>query len=406
MNHRSRVRGLIAGLATAGALIGGALVGPERASAQWLTGEASIETRPFLNGPTYSGQHRNDLSFVLAPEAYLRLGPGGLVFEPFARLDWADDERSHVDLRTLSWEGAIGDWELNLGLGRVFWGVSESQHLVDVVNQTDLVENPDGEDKLGQPMIKVGRVSPLGVFELFILPGFRERTFAGLEGRLRPALVVDTDAARYQSGAGSHHLDVAARWSHILGAFDVGVTWFRGTNREPRMLVQTGPAGPTGLVPFYDQAEQFGLDVQWTKDAWLWKLETITRDTDFAGQYWAYTAGFEYTLYQILGDADLGLIAEHLYDDRGDVAPTAFQDDIFVGGRLAMNDVAGSELLFGGIVDRGNGSAFLNLEGSRRLTNNWTVDLQIRAFVGLEPGDFLYDLRRDDHLLLAFRRFF
>jgi hypothetical protein len=218
--------------------------------------------------------------------------------------------------------------------------------------------------------------------------------------------MVDTDAALYQSGAGSHHVDVAARWSHFVGAFDVGATWFRGTNRESRMLVQTGPAGPTGLVPFYDQAEQFGLDVQWTKDAWLWKVETITRDTDFAGRYWAHTAGFEYTLYQILGNADLGLIAEYLYDDRGDLAPTAFQDDVFVGGRLAMNDVAGSELLFGGIVDRGNGSAFLNLEGSRRLTNNWAVDLQMRAFVGQEPGDLLYDLRRDDHLLLAFRRFF
>ena len=172
------------------------------------------------------------------------------------------------------------------------------------------------------------------------------------------------------------------------------------------MLVEAGANGPTGLVPFYDIAEQFGLDVQWTHDAWLWKAETITRNTDFAGRFWALTAGFEYTLYQVLGDADLGLIAEYLYDDRGDRATTAFQDDVFVGGRLAMNDVAGSELLFGGIVDRDNGSTFFNLEGSRRLSNNWTVDLQARVFVGLEPGDFLYDLRRDDHLLLAFRRFF
>ena len=172
-------------------------------------------------------------------------------------------------------------------------------------------------------------------------------------------------------------------------------------------MVQSGADGPTGLAPYYDIAQQFGVDVQWTRDAWLWKLETITRSTDFDGRFWALTAGFEYTLYQILGgDADLGLIAEYLGDDRGDSAPTAFQDDIFVGGRLAMNDVSGSELLFGGVVDRGNGATFLNVEGSRRLTNNWTVDLQVRAFVGFAPGDFLYDLRRDDYMLLAFRRFF
>ena len=320
----------------AGASVATDLVAPEPGAAQWLTGEAAIETRPFLNTPTYPGQHRSDLSLVLAPELYLEFGPGGIVFAPFARLDVSDDARSHIDLRTLAWEGAVGDWEFNLGLGRVFWGVSESQHLVDIVNQTDLVENPDGEDKLGQPMINVGRVTSLGVFELFLLAGFRERTFAGREGRLRPELVIDTDAARYESGAGSNHLDVAVRWSHFIGAVDIGASWFRGTNRQPRMLVQAGANGPTGLVPFYGIAEQFGLDVQWTQDAWLWKAETITRNTDFAGRFWALTAGFEYTLYQVLGNADLGLIAEYLYDERGDQATTAFEDDVFVGGRLAM----------------------------------------------------------------------
>ena len=119
------------------------------------------------------------------------------------------------------------------------------------------------------------------------------------------------------------------------------------------------------------------------------------------------TAGVEYTLYQILGsDADLGLITEVLLDDRGDFATTPFQDDVFFGGRLAMNDVAGSELLFGGIVDRTSGATFLNLEGSRRLSNYWTVDLQMRAFFGAAPEDLFYDLRDDDHVMLALRRFF
>ena len=391
----------------AGAYASLGLATPEPGSAQLLTGEASLEARGFANAPLYAGQDRNDGSLVLVPEFYVELGPGGIIFEPFARFDLADSERTHYDVRTLSWEGAVGDWEFNLGMGRVFWGVTESQHLVDIVNQTDFVENPDGEDKLGQPMINIGRVTNYGVFEVFVLPGFRERTFAGSEGRLRPGLVVDTEAASYESDDGSRHVDFAARWSHFIGAFDVGASWFRGTNREPRILVEGGADSPTGLMPFYDIAQQFGVDVQWTRDAWLWKLETITRRTDFDGRFWAFTAGLEYTLYQLLGsDADLGLITEYWRDDRGDAAPTAFQDDVFVGGRLAMNDVAGSELLFGGIVDRSNGGRFLNVEGSRRLTNNWTVDLQVRAFMGFESGDFLYDLRRDDYMLVAFRRFF
>ena len=44
--------------------------------------------------------------------------------------------------------------KFRVGVGKVFWGVTESQHLVDIINQTDLVENIDTEDKLGQPMLE------------------------------------------------------------------------------------------------------------------------------------------------------------------------------------------------------------------------------------------------------------
>ena len=43
-----------------------------------------------------------------------------------------------------------------MGIDKVFWGVIESRHLVDYINQTDGVEDVDGEDKLGQPMINLG----------------------------------------------------------------------------------------------------------------------------------------------------------------------------------------------------------------------------------------------------------
>ena len=156
-----------------GWLVGAALLlmGPQALAAQWLTGETSLETRLFPNSPIHLGQEAQYASVVVAPELYFRLGRGGIVFEPFARFDVSNEQRSHLDIRTLSWEGASGDWEVTAGVSRVFWGVTESQHLVDVANQTDLVQNLDGEDKLGQPMVKLGRVTDVGVFEAFVLPG-------------------------------------------------------------------------------------------------------------------------------------------------------------------------------------------------------------------------------------------
>jgi hypothetical protein len=50
---------------------------------------------------------------------------------------------------------------------------------VDIINQTDLVENIDGEDKLGQPMVHFSYFGDWGVVDFFLLPYLRERTYPG-----------------------------------------------------------------------------------------------------------------------------------------------------------------------------------------------------------------------------------
>ena len=98
-----------------------------------------------------------------------------------------DGERTHFDVRELYWETFGETWDLRIGIARVFWGVVETQHLVDIINQTDTVENSDGEDKLGQPMINLSLVRDWGTVDLFVLPGFRERTFRGVSGVCVPS---------------------------------------------------------------------------------------------------------------------------------------------------------------------------------------------------------------------------
>ena len=68
----------------------------------------------------------------------------------------------------------------------MFWGVTELRHLVDIINQTDLVENLDGEQKLGQPMVQLTLLKDWGTLDFFAMPYFRERTFTGPDGRPRP----------------------------------------------------------------------------------------------------------------------------------------------------------------------------------------------------------------------------
>jgi hypothetical protein len=83
----------------------------------------------------------------------------------------------------------------------VFWGVTESSHLVDIINQSDFVENIDTEDKLGQPMVSLRWLPEWGTLDLFLMPLHRERTFQGLAGRPRLPLPIDQDNPVYESSA-------------------------------------------------------------------------------------------------------------------------------------------------------------------------------------------------------------
>lgn len=374
--------------------------------------EAGAELRLFPNQPQFEDQNDTTLSPSLSLRSnftYEWDSGDRLSVTPFARWDADDDERTHADLREANWLHVGDGWDLVVGLGQVFWGVTESRHLVDIINQTDLVEDIDEEDKLGQPMVNLNLSTEAGAFSLFALPGFRERTFPAGEARLRGVLPVATDDPSYESGSKDRHVDVAARWSRVFGDVDVGVSHFHGTSREPRFLLDLDDPSRPVLRPRYDLIDQTGLDLQFTRDAWLGKLEAITRSGQ-GPRFAAAVGGFEYTLYGILGTSiDLGLLGEFLYDgrDEDEAPPTIADNDLFAGTRLALNDVQSTEALVGAIVDAKTGATALSLEAERRLGANWKVELEGRVFSHVPDDDFLLrGVRDDDYVSLRLTRFF
>jgi hypothetical protein len=377
-----------------------------------LGGEGAVTFRYFPYDPLFPEQKSSTVSpsVLLAPELLYQWNAGldRFTFTPFARLDSHDNRRSHVDIRELNWVHQSDDWSLLLGVGKVFWGVTESRHLVDIINQDDWVEDIDGEDKLGQPMVNLTLERGWGALDFFFLPYFRKRTFPGSNARLRgPYPILLT--ASYESNNEEWHPDWALRWSHTLGEFDVGVAHFRGTSREPRFLPLTTADG-LKLAPRYDIIDQTSLDLQWTRDAWLWKLETIGRrgHGDYFG---AVTGGFEYTFYQTFQSAaDLGLVVEYLYDGRSDdptLAPfTSYDNDLFTGARLALNNIADTQILGGTILDTANAETFMVIEASHRLGNRWLVDVEARWFLNTDQNGFTAAFRDDSFLSLGLKWFF
>jgi hypothetical protein len=373
------------------------------------SGYVSLEPRIFTDSPQFSGQPAAGLSpsAVVAPELRLEWNEGDdrLTLAPWLRWDADDAERTHADLREASWLRVRGPWTWRIGVGRVFWGVTEARHLVDIVNQSDLVEDVDEEDKLGQPMVAVERWTNSGTFGVFLLPAFRERSFPAPDARLRGSFPIEADRAQYESGAKDRRLDWAIRWSDAVGNWDLGVSAFHGTSREPRLLVDLDDANYPALVPRYDVITQLGIDAQYTEGAWLWKLEAMVRHGH--GQtIEAFVAGAEYTLFNLRGlGADLGLLAEYLYDDRDEAAPpTIYDDDLFAGFRLSMNDAEDTVVLGGAVVD-GNGTLAL-VEVERRVGELWKFEVEVRWFLGVDPdGPLLAGFRDDSFVTLRLSRY-
>ena len=276
-----------------------------------LSGYVAAEGRYFFNEPLYPDQERNNVSLALQPELYHEWkGGSSFIFTPFFRLDSVDEERTHFDIRELNYLWLTDHWELRIGVGKVFWGVTEFFHLVDIINQTDLVEHIDHEEKLGQPMLQLTVPSDWGVLELFVLPYFRERTYPGKKGRLRSPLHVDVDEAEYQSSREERHIDYAVRYSHTVGGIDFGLYYFTGTGREPTLRLRFDSFGRPQLIPFYEQIGQTGLDAQVVTGNWLLKLESLFR-TGQDDDFFASISGFEYSFVNIASSGiDIGLIGE------------------------------------------------------------------------------------------------
>ena len=376
------------------------------------SGRIGIESRSFTEPALYPDQNRSTGSIVMEPEVYFESARGsGWSFNlmPFFRIDSADSNRSHSDLREayFLWFGEAGDaseWELRLGVDRVFWGVAESNHLVDIVNQTDLVEHPYDEIKLGQLMAHLTYSGDWGVAEIFAMPHHRLRTYPGREGRLRSPFVVNNKQASYESAAEEKHVDWAARYSHSIGFVDIGVSVFDGTSREPYLKLDMDDGI---LIPQYEQIRQFGLDALMVAGPWLFKLEAIRRTggRDLIGRendYAAYILGGEYTFYSIFDSAvDLTLLGEWNKDERGANSTDDLNNDFFLAGRFMFNDVQNTAITVAAVKDTELDTSTLTIEFDRRLSDQWELDVEWVEFLEADKKDIVYGTRNDSYVALA-----
>tara|TARA_B100001250_G_scaffold41477_1_gene32775 strand:+ start:2238 stop:3434 length:1197 start_codon:yes stop_codon:yes gene_type:complete len=360
-------------------------------------GEVSFENRSFSEQGLFD-QQKNHYSFTLSPEFYFESEDQNtsFTFKTKIRKDSLDNERNLFDIQDLSLIKVKNSYETRIGIRRDFWGVTETVHRVDIINQTDQVESFDGEDKLGQPMINFSLERGWGVLDIYALIGFRERTFAGKKGRLRAPFLIDTNSAIYESGAKNLRTDFAFRWSQSYRNLEIALSHFSGTSREPKFINKT----VSSKTPYYGIIDQTGLEALYIMGGLALKLEAISRSGQ-GDRFSAATVGFEYTQVGILSSRlDLGWILELNYDDRYEESPLA------LGTRLTFNDMYDSQILSGVMRNEETGETNVFVEASRRIGNCCRMSFESIYFNGGNDSNkmqkmFEY-LKQDDFVRLEF----
>ena len=360
-----------------------------------IIGELSFDNRYFFNAGLQE-QKKNHSSFSFSPEIFKDDSSKIFHFKAKLRKDSEDSGRNLNDIQELYLINILEDKEIKFGVSKEFWGVTETSHRVDIINQTDFTEGFDGEEKLGQPMIKISLERQWGLLDIYTLLGFRERNFSGNKGRLRLPLSINEKGPLYSSSSKNKRADFAIRWSNYYDDFDIAISHFSGTSREPRFLPSANKINE--LVPIYEVIDQTGLEIQYLLDGLAIKGEVISRSGQ-GERFSAATYGFEYTQVGVLQTRiDLGWVVEFNHDDRLESSP------FVLGTRFSFNDIYDSQILSGFIVnDKSKELGFL-LEASRRIGECCMLSLEGIYFDDTDEDNGqkkLFQAFKDDDFLRA-----
>lgn len=149
--------------------------------------------------------------------------------------------------------------------------------------------------------------------------------------------------------------------------------------------------------------KQLGLDMQYARNSWLWKLESIKRRTPFETLA-AAVGGVEYTISGAAG-TDWGLLFEYGRDDRNGAAYW-LKEYLFGGLRISLNDFDATEVLAGIAEDRQYGGGLLSIEAGRTLAENLRADFEILDLSNVDRASPFYAFRKDNYSEFRLEYFF
>ena len=379
---------------------------------EWeINNEIGFDVREFHKEEAYPNQ-KNTYSSYFKSEIYLGITEQiNFISEPYYRYDHNDKERTLFNFKENYLIYFKENSEFKLGIAEIFWGVTESKNLVDVINIYDGTDG-DQKAKLGQSMLSYSTYSErAGIFDFYYLPFFSKEPQIGESGRLRLSKPIENYNTIYAGGAGDKVPSWAFKWEKNIGMSDFSIQAFRGNSRENSTIPLIEG---TTLKYFagYERISQIGTYMQTISGPYIFKVEAIRRNgqknaNNIRENYYSYTLGTEYLINRLFEKVwDLSLFIEYSNDDRGNDSIDIMQNDIFIAGQFLFNDVSGTELLIGSTLDTDGGGNTSNVELSSRITEDIRFTGTYQSYWSTNNKDPLYNFRRDNYFGIRAIKYF
>ncbi len=318
--------------------------------------------------------------------------------ELLMHIDFYNNELSHVDIKQLIASYSISNLTFKVGVDEINWSITETRSLTNIVNQVNSINSIYDDEYLGQPLVGLQILEDDFAFNIYLMPYFRERFFPPMKSRRRLALPV-ADKSIYESKKRRHHLDLAARYLHYLGDFEVALSYFRGTNRRPIMMIYHNNNEPK-IQAYYPQSEQLGLTMLLSTDNTIFKSEIVTlRSQD--SNYLSGDIAIEHSISFVDWGPDIDLFIEYLWDERKNNADTPYQNDIATTVKLNFNDLESTALRLSWIRDLSNKGNLIRLFFNRRINDSIKLNVDITLIAGTRSYDPLFFIADDDFIKIS-----
>ena len=123
--------------------------------------------------------------------------------------------------------------------------------------------------------------------------------------------------------------------------------------------------------------------------------------------FYSYITGIEYVVTRVFDKVwDLNIFTEYSNDDRGSNSTDIFQNDLFIGTRINLNDVEGTEITQTLTLDlNGDGNTGI-FEISTRIKDSVRITANYTSYWSVNDKDTLYSFRRDNYLGIRITNYF